>query len=76
MTVADTGPGLSADELSWICTPFERLGAAQTTIEGTGIGLPLARALAQSHGRHAGRDQRAGPEFIATLDRFLVRPAG
>ena len=50
MTVADTGPGLSADELSWIFTPFERLGAAQTTIEGTGIGLPLARALAQAMG--------------------------
>lgn len=50
VTVTDTGPGLSADELTRIFTPFERLSAAQTTIEGTGIGLPLARALAEAMG--------------------------
>jgi signal transduction histidine kinase/CheY-like chemotaxis protein len=50
VVVADTGPGLSADELSRIFIPFERLGAAQTAIEGTGIGLPLARALAEAMG--------------------------
>ncbi len=48
VTVTDTGPGLAADELSRIFTPFERLNAAQSTIEGTGIGLPLARALAET----------------------------
>jgi signal transduction histidine kinase/CheY-like chemotaxis protein len=50
VTVADTGPGLSADDLARIFTPFERLSAAQTAIEGTGIGLPLARALAEAMG--------------------------
>ena len=32
--------------------PFERLGADQTAIEGTGIGLPLARAFAEAMEGH------------------------
>lgn len=65
LTVTDTGPGLSADELTRIFTPFERLSAAQSTIEGTGIGLPLARALAEAMG---------GTLTAATADRR--KPAG
>jgi CheY-like chemotaxis protein/two-component sensor histidine kinase len=48
ITVSDTGPGLSPDNLERIFVPFERLGAEQTAIEGTGIGLPLARALTEA----------------------------
>ena len=48
LVVTDTGPGISAVDLDRIFVPFERLGAEQTGIEGTGIGLPLARALAQA----------------------------
>jgi signal transduction histidine kinase/CheY-like chemotaxis protein len=48
LTVADTGPGIPAADLERIFDPFERLGAEQTAIEGTGIGLPLARAFAEA----------------------------
>jgi signal transduction histidine kinase/CheY-like chemotaxis protein len=48
--VTDTGPGLSPENLQRIFLPFERLGAEQTAIEGTGIGLPLARALTEAMG--------------------------
>jgi signal transduction histidine kinase/ActR/RegA family two-component response regulator len=48
LVVTDTGPGIPAPDLERIFAPFERLDAAQTGIEGTGIGLPLARALAQA----------------------------
>jgi CheY-like chemotaxis protein len=34
-------------DLDRIFVPFERLSADQSDVEGTGIGLPLARALAQ-----------------------------
>jgi len=51
LTVSDTGPGLTADEMSSIFIPFERLDAAERGIEGTGIGLPLALALTEAmHG--------------------------
>ena len=50
--VSDTGPGLSPENIERVFIPFERLGAEQTAIEGTGIGLPLARALTEAmHGQ-------------------------
>jgi signal transduction histidine kinase/ActR/RegA family two-component response regulator len=48
ITVTDTGPGISPGNLDRIFIPFERLGAEQTTTEGTGIGLPLARSLTEA----------------------------
>jgi signal transduction histidine kinase/CheY-like chemotaxis protein len=48
LMVADTGPGIAPDDLDRIFIPFERLGAEQTAIEGTGIGLPLAKAFAEA----------------------------
>src|SRR6202020_3432792 len=45
IVVSDTGPGISPENIERIFVAFERLGAEQTTVEGTGIGLPLARAL-------------------------------
>jgi signal transduction histidine kinase/ActR/RegA family two-component response regulator len=50
IVVSDTGPGLSPDDLDRIFIPFERLGAERTEVEGTGIGLPLARALTEAMG--------------------------
>jgi signal transduction histidine kinase/AmiR/NasT family two-component response regulator len=52
ITVTDTGPGLSPENIERIFIPFERLGAEQTAIEGTGIGLPLARSLTDAMGGH------------------------
>jgi signal transduction histidine kinase/ActR/RegA family two-component response regulator len=50
IVVTDTGPGLAPDDLERIFIPFERLGAERTAVEGTGIGLPLARALTEAMG--------------------------
>ena len=48
LIVSDTGRGIPPEDLDRIFVPFERLGAEQSGIEGTGIGLPLARALAEA----------------------------
>jgi signal transduction histidine kinase/ActR/RegA family two-component response regulator len=50
IVVSDTGPGLSPENIERIFIPFERLGAEQTAVEGTGIGLPLARSLTEAMG--------------------------
>jgi signal transduction histidine kinase/CheY-like chemotaxis protein len=48
LKVADTGPGIRPEHRELIFTPFERLGAEHTGVEGTGIGLALSKRLAES----------------------------
>ncbi len=71
MTVTDTGPGIRAADLERIFVPFERLGVEQTGVEGTGIGLPLARALAQAMAGRltASSVHGEGSAFTVTLPR-------
>jgi signal transduction histidine kinase/CheY-like chemotaxis protein len=71
LTVADTGPGVPTADLERIFDPFERLGAEQSAIEGTGIGLPLARAFAVAMGGRltAASVPGQGTTFTITLPR-------
>jgi signal transduction histidine kinase len=49
--VRDTGPGMTADEIEIALQPFGQVEADHTRrYEGTGLGLPLARRLAELHG--------------------------
>ena len=48
--VHDTGPGIPADKLPRLFTPFDRLGAEQTDIQGTGMGLALSKRLTEAMG--------------------------
>ncbi|HEV3462704.1 MAG TPA: PAS domain S-box protein, partial [Actinomycetota bacterium] len=50
IAVQDTGPGLSADKLARLFSPFDRLGAEETEVEGTGMGLTLSRGLVEAMG--------------------------
>ena len=51
LTVTDTGIGIPADEIARLGSPFVTLrNSTCATQEGTGLGLALARALAQLHG--------------------------
>ena len=45
INVSDTGPGIAPGKLAKMFTPFERLGAEQTGVEGTGLGLALCKHL-------------------------------
>ncbi|MDG4867840.1 PAS domain S-box protein [Guyparkeria sp. 1SP6A2] len=45
--VRDTGPGLTADQQGRLFRPFERLQSAYQGIDGTGIGLALAKRLVE-----------------------------
>jgi signal transduction histidine kinase/CheY-like chemotaxis protein len=74
LVVTDTGPGIRAADLDRIFAPFERLGVEQTGIEGTGIGLPLARALAQAMAGQltAASVHGEGSAFTVTLPRAVM----
>ncbi len=50
LEVRDTGLGLSEQEITRLFTPFERLKAERTTVEGTGLGLALSKGLVQAMG--------------------------
>ncbi len=52
--------GLSAAQLSRLFTPFDRLGAEQSEIEGTGIGLVLSKRLAELMGGDLGVESTVG----------------
>ena len=49
--VRDTGAGIPVEKLARLFTPFDRLGAEQSAVEGTGLGLALCqRLLSAMHG--------------------------
>ncbi len=59
-TVTDTGIGIAAERQKDIFQPFQRLGAEYTAIEGTGIGLALARHFVEAMGGTIGFTSEAG----------------
>lgn len=49
--VRDTGLGMSREEIALALTPFAQVDASRSRWrEGTGLGLPIAKALVQLHG--------------------------
>ncbi len=50
LCVADEGIGMTAEQLTRLFQPFERLGAERTSVPGTGLGLVIARSLIQDMG--------------------------
>lgn len=47
ISVTDTGSGIPPENLGRLFVPFERLSADQSNIEGTGLGLALAKRLVE-----------------------------
>src|SRR5205807_1580422 len=56
LTVADTGAGIPAERRARLFTPFDRLGAETSPVEGTGLGLALSRRLVEAMGGTIGLD--------------------
>ena len=72
--IEDTGPGIAADQIDRIFEPFT-LGDMSTTRthEGTGLGLPISRHLAQLLGGDLVVESRLGQgsNFQLTIDPAL-----
>jgi PAS domain S-box-containing protein len=71
LAVGDTGPGLTAEQQARLFQPFNRLGAEQSGIEGTGLGLVIARLLMLAMGGDIEVQSApgAGSRFILRLPR-------
>jgi signal transduction histidine kinase len=72
IAVADTGPGIPADKLPRLFTQFDRLGAEHSKVEGTGIGLVLAKRLAEAMGGGLTVDSVEGQGTTFTLELSLA----
>jgi two-component system sensor histidine kinase BaeS len=58
--VADTGPGIEAEEQTRIFTPFYRGSTAGRFPQGMGLGLSIARDLVVAHGGRLEVDSKPG----------------
>jgi PAS domain S-box-containing protein len=46
--ITDTGRGIAPEHLERLFSPFDRLGAEQSTIQGTGLGLALSKLMVEA----------------------------
>jgi PAS domain S-box-containing protein len=60
LAVADTGPGIPRALQHKLFQPFQRLGAEGGAVEGTGLGLVLARRMAEMMGGRLGFESHEG----------------
>ena len=75
--VTDTGPGISPEGLDRLFVPFERLGAEQTQVDGTGLGLALSKRLIEVMGGAIGVESEVARGSTFWVELPLVEaPAG
>ena len=58
--ITDTGIGIAEDKMGELFQPFNRLDAAKSGIEGTGIGLSITRQIVELMGGSAGAESALG----------------
>jgi len=60
ISVIDTGKGIAKEDMQKLFTPFERIGAEITEIEGTGLGLAVAKKLTKAMNGTIGVESKIG----------------
>jgi signal transduction histidine kinase len=77
ITVTDTGHGMTDEQLGRLFDPFDRLGADRTTVEGTGLGLPLTKGLVEAMGATITTESEPGTGTTMRVKlRHAERPEG
>jgi len=88
--ITDTGPGIPDEKIPMLFTPFERLGADASGVEGTGLGLALSKSLVEAMGGRLEVDtmmgqgttfwvelhQAEGPPEDEISDEEIAEPTG
>jgi signal transduction histidine kinase/AmiR/NasT family two-component response regulator len=80
ISVKDTGEGLTADKLTQLFEPFNRLGREGGIEEGTGIGLMVSKRLVELMGGEIGVESTVGVGSVFWIELNVSaephRPAG
>jgi PAS domain S-box-containing protein len=76
LVVSDTGVGMTADGIEIVLQPFGQIESAHTrTHNGTGLGLPISKSLAEIHGGSMTVESTVGEGTEITV-RFPARRVG
>ena len=77
IAVADTGIGISAQDLSRLAQPFEQVeGQHSKSTQGTGLGLALTKSLIELHRGQMTIDSEPGRGTTVWFDLPVCAPAG
>ncbi|HZT87644.1 MAG TPA: ATP-binding protein [Stellaceae bacterium] len=80
LTVADTGIGIPREHLSRVLQPFEQVDSSLSRLhQGTGLGLPLVKAIMELHGGTLVLESEEGKGTSVTItfppDRVVLDPS-
>jgi signal transduction histidine kinase len=76
IAVHDTGVGMSAQDIPKALAPFGQVrGVLSREHQGTGLGLPLVKSLAELHGGTLDLDSLPGKGTVVTINLPLRNPA-
>jgi PAS domain S-box-containing protein len=73
LQVRDTGRGLAPQDIARLFIPFERLEAAHSQIEGSGIGLSICKPLIEAMHGQIGVESELGRGSVFWLELPLVQ---
>jgi PAS domain S-box-containing protein len=74
ITVTDTGNGISSADIARVFEPFDRLGAENSGVEGTGVGLTLSKHLVERMGGSIELHSHVGEGTTFAVDLPSARP--
>jgi len=75
LAVKDTGQGIAKDRLERLFSPFDRLGAENGSVEGTGLGLALSKRLVDAMGGRMGMESVVGEGSLFWVELNLTEEA-
>jgi len=74
-SVADQGPGIGEAELGLIFDKFYRGADQRYRVQGTGMGLPIAKAIVEAHGGTIGVISQVGHGSVFAFSLPILRGA-
>ena len=76
IAVTDTGSGMTDEQMTQLFTPFERLGAEQGKVAGSGLGLVVTKGLVEAMGGRIAVASELGAGTTFTVDLPLTDADG